>query len=382
MGWPAVSEWIVSLQESRAATHSNRLIVLFACRIMITTPSSSTPSKRWPPLRPEHTGHWLNLLSIAVIATWLLGWLLGRFYFFELFTHFQLQYYALSILLVVAGLASRLLLGKQGRATLTVVPVLVFGLTAIFSDTSWLPGEDPAAESTLTRDVRVLQANVLYSRSDYAPTFNLIRSQRPDLYVLQEMTPASIRLVTSQLSHEFPYWFACWSKGPCWVLVGSRTPIMVNKPLAETKRIIALTTQVRGRAMGLVTVHPRTPVLPSWFRERNDQLTYAAEKTRTQPLPTVLLGDFNISIFSPVYKVIFRSAPPVAGATPTVRQAPLRPARQSLTQPTWPRFIPPMMIPIDHIFTNQGFRPFHFRTLDHPGSDHRAIVADLSFSRR
>ncbi len=373
MGWPAVSKWIVSLRESRSATHSNRLIELFDCRIMITTPSSPTPSKRWHPLRPQHAGHWLNLLAVAVAISWLLGALLGRFYFFELFTHFQLQYYVLSVLLVVAGLVSRLVWGKRGRAPLTIAPMLIIGLGTFSSDTNWLPHNDPSADSALVRDVRVVQANVLYSRSDYAPTLNLVRSQRPDLYVLQEMTPASIRLVTRQLGNEFPYWFACWSKGPCWVLVGSRTPISIDKPLAETKRIIALTTQVRGRAIGLVTVHPRTPVFPSWFRERNDQLAYAAQKTRTQPLPTVLLGDFNISIFSPVYKAIFRSVPAGAGT--------LSAARRSLLQPTWPRFIPPMMIPIDHIFTNQGFRPFHFQTLDHPGSDHRAIVADLSFSR-
>lgn len=348
---------------------------------MITTPSSPTPSNRWHQLRPKHAGHWLNALSVAVVASWLMGWLFGRYYFFELFTHFQLQYYALSILLVVAGLGSRMALGKRGRADLTIVPVLVFALTAVFSHTSWLPDDDPVADSGLARDVRVLQANVLYSRSDYAPTFALIRSQRPDIFVLQEMTPASIRLVTNQLNRKFPYWFACWSKGPCWILVGSRTPIVVDRPLAERKRIIALTTQVRGQPMGLVTVHPRTPVLPSWFRERNEQLTYAANITRTQPLPTVLLGDFNISIFSPIYKTIFQPVEPEAGRKSGTRQLRLRPARRSLMQPTWPRFIPVMLIPIDHIFTNTGFHSFNFRTLDHADSDHRAVVADLSFSR-
>ena len=92
----------------------------------------------------------------------------------------------------------------------------------------------------------------------------------------------------------------------------------------------------------------------------------------------MLIGDFNISVFSPLYDDIFRPFNPAGNGKPTQI---LRPARRFLTQPTWPIFFPSLMIPIDHAFVNGGFRPVRFQTLDHPGSDHRAVVVDLRFSR-
>lgn len=350
---------------------------------MLDTPSPPVPSPRRQRLHPraQQLGYWLNGLAIGLFLAWLAGKLAGRFYFFELFTHFQTQYYGLAMILVVAGFISRMILGKPGSANLTIIPFLVFSGIRSFENPTWVAGDYEPEVVPLIADVRIFHANVLYTRTDYEPTLALLRRQQPDLYVLQEMTPASIRLVTRQLSREYPYWFACWSKGPCWVLVGSRNPIRVDDPLAKTQRIIALTTQVRGQPVGLVTVHPRTPLLPSWFEERNSQLTNAAQRTRSQALPTVLVGDFNISVFSPLYKTIFRPVERSSERPAIENPGNLRSARRALTQPTWPSFFSPMMIPIDHVFTNGGFRPFSFQTLAHPGSDHRAVVADLSFSR-
>lgn len=350
---------------------------------MLGTPSSPVATSRWQRFRPrpQSVSNWLNGLAIGLFLAWLAGKLLGRFYFFELFTHFQMQYFGLATILLLADVLGWLVLGKKSLAGFTIIPFLVFLGVKGFEYPIWVAGDHDPGELPPTADVRIFHANVLYSRTNYAPTLSLIRQQQPDIYVLQEMTPASIRLVTRELSRAYPYWFACWSKGPCWVLAGSRNPIQVDQPLARTQRIIAGTTQVRGRTIGLVTVHPRTPLLPSWFQERNAQLTNAAQRTRSQALPTVLVGDFNISVFSPLYKTIFRPVEQTSNRPPVEKPGDLRPARRLLTQPTWPSFFPPMMIPIDHVFTNARFRPVKFYTLPHPGSDHRAVVADLSFTR-
>ncbi|GAB3509266.1 hypothetical protein GCM10027341_46060 [Spirosoma knui] len=299
-----------------------------------------------------------------------MGRILGRFYFFELFSHFQIQYVWLAYALMMLQLLYRPVYTRRFESGLVLIPFALLGAVLYFNDSRWAPGEQNVIATNSPSDVRVFHANVLYTRDTYDTTIALIRQQRPDLYVLQEMTPQSIRQVTATLRHEFPYWFACWSKGPCWVLAGSRTPIRVDQALAKKWRIISLETQVQGREVALLTVHPRTPVLPSWFRERNAQLRYAADATRQKSMPTVLIGDFNISVFSPVYQDVFES--PTQPVT-------LQSARKVRTQPTWPQFFPPMMIPIDHAFVNVGFYPQVLRTLNNPGSDHKALVVDLRF---
>lgn len=352
-------------------------------------PDSSLPATQQPDsilARFAKFDFGLFLLLIALLLAYLFSILLGNsVFFFELFSHFQVQFLVGSVILVVYFSVTTLLI-QQGKlalpvsfligrlympratAVLTALMIAVLSRYQVYRVTEL---KSQLAGANVQSDIRVFHANVLYTRADYLAPITLIQQQKPDLYVLQEMTPASIRHVTGHLKTEFPYWFACWSKGPCWVLVGSRTSIAVDTALARQKRIIVGTTRVRGRAMSLITVHPRTPVLPSWFAERNEQLQLAADKTRDNALPTVLIGDFNISAFSPVYTRIFEW-----GIT-------LKACRKGFGwQPTWPRFFPPMMIPIDHAFVNSGFRPARFQTLDLPQSDHRAVVADVRFASR
>ncbi len=329
---------------------------------------------------------WIALAMLGVVFAKFLGnVLLGQFFFFELFSHFQVQYQYFGWALLVVWVGYR----AGRRRKLHIWPHLAsfwfLGLGGPFNSTGfrdWTPGEVDLPLTENYADIRVFHANVLYTRAEYSSTIALIRQARPDLYVLQEMTPASIGQVVPQLRPAFPYWFACWSKGPCWILVGSRTPFWVGKSLARQKRIIALDTRVRNRAMSLITVHPRTPILPSWFDERNEQLQFAARKARTNARPTVLIGDFNMSIFAPLYKTTFEYPDHGSPGTYSDNARWLTACRKGFTQPTWPRFFWPMLIPIDHAFVNRDFRPVRFRTLDQPGSDHRAIVADINFVKR
>lgn len=312
---------------------------------------------------------WGRLLTWALLAATLAGRLGTFFFLFELFSHFAVQYAVLAVLLLIFWLltgSSHRLAGRAafaGPRTLAVVATLVLLLNGGLV-LPWLTASQPAAGS---RDLRLLHANVLFADQDYARIVRLVQAQSPDVFVLQEMTPESIRGVAA-LRPAFPYQYHIWSKGPCHILVGSRTPIRVDSSLARPERVISLTTTVRGHELALLTVHPQTPLLPSWFAHCNQQLAFVASRARQHTLPTVVLGDFNISVFSPVYHQFFEQP----GLTACRRGFGL--------QPTWPRFLPPMFIPIDHAFVNPGFRTVNFRTLAQVGSDHKAVVVDLAFA--
>lgn len=356
-----------------------RRFVFLPARYAMSAPISAFKATfRWQRLRPylRSTDWWIQALSAGLCSCLVFGSLLGRLYFFELFSHFQIHYWLVLIGLILASLL-RWIIARSLIPTWFLLPSL--GLLLLSPNTNgrkWLPGDYDEAVLPPAGEVRVYHANVLVNRSEHKTTLAQLRSHQPDLFVLQEMTPTSIRLVMSQLQTEFPHWFACWSKKTCWTLVGSRTPLRTNPSLARTRQIIVVTTQVRGRSMSLITVHPRVPLLPSWFRQRNAQLTKAAHLTRMNSVPTVLIGDFNISVFSPVYTAIFDSS-----AKGRYAQRPtLQSGRQRLTQPTWPGFLPSLlMLPIDHAFVNSGFAFRQFRTLGQTGSDHRALVVDLRF---
>lgn len=309
-----------------------------------------------PPLR-QRVRFWLQLLTWALLGATLAGRMGSSFFLFELCSHFAVQYALVAGLLMVFWLyKGPHLLGLMAALTLLVNGLLVM---------PWL--STPKPPSNTAYDLRVLHANVLFSSDDYAHITHLVLSQSPDFFILQEMTPESIRGVAS-LTKTYPYQYNLLAKGPCYILVGSRTPFSVDTAAARALRVVSLQTTVRGHHMALLTVHPQTPLLPGWLAGRNEQLEFVAEKARRQELPTVVAGDFNISVFSPTYQAIFE-------------QPRLTACRRGFgLQPTWPRFFPPMFIPIDHAFVNPGFRTVRFQTLDQGYSDHKAVVVDLALT--
>lgn len=309
-----------------------------------------------PPYRWQLT-HWLHLFTGSLLAATLISRLGSFFFVFELFSHFAVQYAVLALALTGYWLYAK----PRWLAAIAVLVVLLNGLLIY----PWLAALKP--DGAGPHDVRVLHANVLYANTDYTRIVRLVQQQSPDLFVLQEMTPESIGGV-SALKSLFPYQYHIWSKGPCHILVGSRTPIRVDSSLARPERVISLKTSIRGHEMALLTAHPQTPILPSSFNDRNRQLAFISQKARQQRIPAVLLGDFNISVFSPVYRRLLTSA----GLTACRLGFGL--------QPTWPRFLPFMFIPIDHAFVNNGFRTVNFQTLTQDGSDHKAVVVDLAFT--
>ncbi|GAA4450935.1 hypothetical protein GCM10023189_12290 [Nibrella saemangeumensis] len=299
---------------------------------------------------------WAKLATTGLATVTAMA-LLGRWFFlFELFSHFVVQYTVAASVLVVYWFVHR------SRWVLLAAACLIWqGYQAY----PWFLVRQPVTPAA--HDVRVLHANILYTRQDFAPIQRLIEQENPDFFVLQEITPTGIKAMEA-LAGEYPYRFSIWSKGPCYTLVGSRTPFVADMAAAAEQRVISIQTTIQGRPLSLVTVHPRTPLSPSWARERNQQLAFVSQLASGQARPTVLLGDLNVTMWSPVYKD-YLDVPELTAC------------RQGFGwQPTWPGYFPPAYLPLDHAFVNGGFQTTHFRTLAVPESDHKALVADLRFT--
>jgi endonuclease/exonuclease/phosphatase family metal-dependent hydrolase len=137
-------------------------------------------------------------------------------------------------------------------------------------------------------------------------------------------------------------------------------------PIEETgEPAIQATLLAGGHPLRLFAIHTSWPLAPASARRRNRQLVLLAQQARATTVPLVALGDFNISPFSPHFRQLL--------ADGNLRSA----ADGFGWQPTWPTFLPPAGIQIDHGLVNAPVVVQSFRRGERDGSDHRPIVIDL-----
>ena len=110
---------------------------------------------------------------------------------------------------------------------------------------------------------------------------------------------------------------------------------------AEVPSIVAELETPEGR-LTLIATHPVPPVGAEYSRLRNGQLERLAELVaRTSP-PVLALGDFNATPWCPHFqRLLARSG---------LRDS--SPGRGIL--PTWPTYVPPLQIPLDHCLHKTG----------------------------
>ena len=285
----------------------------------------------------------------------------------ELASHFRLQY-------AVAGLSLAVLLVLRRRfvwsAALAAASAL--GVPSLLAYPP-LPTFNPrSAHATATEQsgpsatsLKIASANLFFRNTDAGRLAPIVEAASPDLVVLEEFTPAAAQAL-QHLAHEYPHRVEAPAYGPYGIALLSRYPLEGAQPFAlgQTTAIKARVTTPSG-TFTIIGVHLRSPTSAAGAAERNRQLgLLAAERARIAD-PLVVIGDFNVSPFSPYYRDWLAET----------RLDDTRRGRTYLA--TWPTFLPIFSIPIDHCFFSKEFRLTGLRRLAAFGSDHYPLVAEL-----
>ncbi len=304
----------------------------------------------------------LALLSL-VSARW--GW---RFSL-ELCSHFQLQYFLASSLLLVALLLTCrkpwiwLGLGLVALQSCQIVPW-------------YLPVGSPfgisrAAETAST--LRVLVTNVNAYNRDYATVLSLVEETAPDLAVFMEVDRAWQAQFDS-LQGMLPYHSGQALPFHWGLLVYSRQPLKDLRihRFPNQKNISVLgTLDFNGKALSLVATHPPPPVNPTKFRHRNQQLAAISDYIDSLNDSVLLVGDLNVSLWSPYYHRL-------------ERRSQLRNVRRGFgILPTWSPLYSSwvLSIPIDHALVSKELVATRVEVGPDIGSDHRPLIAELSLKQ-
>lgn len=278
----------------------------------------------------------------------------------ELFSHFRLQYLAASLLLWLVFTALR-------SPAYSVVLITAVALNASYV----LPWYFGAKASEAAGVIKLMQVNVLSRNEQRERLLQLIEIEQPDVVFLQEVSLQWID-ATQMLQQDYPYHYAEPRIGNFGIAVFSRLPFEsvthVDSPPLGYPTLVARLT-IDGKSLTLINTHPTVPLTRSGFEARNEHLQSVAELARDVSGAVILSGDFNTSVWTPVYRNLEEST--------GLRNA----SRGFGILPTWPTFLPFAMIPIDHALVSDDIRVIETRRGGRLGSDHLPLIVTFSIGR-
>ena len=275
---------------------------------------------------------------------------------FELFSHFRLQYFVISVFLlaVFTFLRHYIYIGS-------------LAVIAVFNATFVLPWYFAEPAAVAGGPLKLLHANVYSNNTEYERLVDLVAAESPDMIFLQEMTPEWVAGLASLLE-DYPYAYAEPRIDNFGIAAFSKIPFdsiqHIESPPLGYPTILA-TIIINGKQLSIISSHPTNPLGQKMYDARNEQLQSIAGLVDQLAGEVILLGDLNASVWDNHLRQLEDSTG-------------LRNVREGFgVLPSWPTFLPFAMIPIDHALVSTGIAVTDVRTGQKIGSDHLPLVVTL-----
>jgi endonuclease/exonuclease/phosphatase family metal-dependent hydrolase len=221
--------------------------------------------------------------------------------------------------------------------------------------------------------LRVLTLNLFFGRADAEMVVARVRQASVDVLLLQELTESSVqRLKQAGLDELLPYTELDLRGGSRGSGIYSRYPLSEG-PAVTTVHMAQPTAVVElpgGQSAELICAHPAPPApLRSGAagRWREELAGLPAPAAR----PRVLAGDFNASLDHAAFREVLRLGYVDAG----------RQTGDALI-PTWGLPGRWAVITLDHVLVDRGCAVRDYAVYFVPGTDHRAVFAQIQLPER
>jgi endonuclease/exonuclease/phosphatase (EEP) superfamily protein YafD len=275
----------------------------------------------------------------------------------DLFSHFRVQYF--QICLVLIGIALWRRKNKQAVA-LAVLACLNYAFVLPFYF-----GKPPAST---VRTARVMLMNINASNGNTEQVLTAIRTAAPDLLLLEEVTPTWADKLNI-LKSDYPYCVDAHQEGCFGIMLLSKVPLSHTTEVqigdAGVPSILA-TAHLQQGEVTIIGTHPLPPVSAQFSKHRNSQLAALPQVVRDQKNPVLLIGDLNLSPWSPYF-------------TRLLKDAGLKNSMKGFGfQPSWPANNRFLCIPIDQILHSPEITVQSRAIGADIGSDHLPLIVDFS----
>ena len=302
----------------------------------------------------------LVVVASGLASLFTIAGFLGRYWWvFDLTSHFRLQY--LPILLISAGVVAR----KRRKTLASALAVLAIVNLAVIAP--YLPYK--SVPRKVGQTLRAVLINVHTGNTRYDLVRRFIAEKKPDFFVLEEVDFNWIDQM-AELRRAYPHFVLEPRDDNFGIALFSRLPLKQTQVIpfgdAEIPSILA-SVQIDDRQLKILATHPLPPGSREYSQLRNLQLSAIPSWVEKAQGETVLLGDLNITPWcSPFRKLLAETG--------------LRDSSKGRgIQGTWPTYLLPMRIPIDHCLLSSGLQVVAKEIGPGVGSDHFPLLIEFAF---
>ncbi|MEM8865009.1 MAG: endonuclease/exonuclease/phosphatase family protein [Planctomycetota bacterium] len=294
-----------------------------------------------------------TLIGLAARLSWLA----------ELATHFAWQYAIALPVCLVYCLATR---RKRLAALAALCLLLNFRqLAPLYSSPTVTPVADTS--STQVDPLRVLTLNVLTANRKFDRVLELIRREDPEVVLLLEVDQPWVDAM-APLEASYPQHRHRVRSDNFGVAFYTRMPtreLQIREFGGGEVPSVVAEIDWQGEPLTIVGAHPLPPMSARQSAMRNNQLAAIGEFVSELPHAAVVLGDLNITPFSPHFRDLLESG--------DLRDS----GRGYGWQPTWAGRFKWLGLPIDHVLYSSDLQVLDRRVGPHVGSDHRPVLVDF-----
>lgn len=364
---------------------------------MTTQTLNSQPSfdSRSPHGRAQRgsVGYFRNLfiysanLYLLVLAIYLIVRLIYRdsLWWLAFFNNFSVFYF-----LMVATIAIIAALIRRRVLIFRTVPFLVIGL--VWFAPSFFPRSIAPAAGT---PIKIVTFNLWAGNQQFERVDAWMEEQSPDLLFTQETVIGDEFSNLPEMGEDYTFLRNTTLSGSGWGNVAqSRYAVIEDAPLTYSERSQRIVADIDGQQVAVYNIHfnvpmagqPNLNILPIisdrlgfFFRYndalRNRQVAGLVEQLKSEPLPYIVAGDFNLSDQATPYWDLtgvatdaFRAAGTGLGFSWSV----VRHNGQRIA------FLPPQ-VRIDYVWHSDHFRALSAEQGPYLGSDHLPLIVTLAW---
>lgn len=284
-------------------------------------------------------------LALVVLAT-LAGFMADWHSFFDWFADFRLVYIFCAMVPVVLWL-------RRDHRVVAVAAATIAVNAAVLAPWASRPLDG------CTPELVTVSINAFGTYSDPDVLREQVQDADPDILFASELTLQNRDMLMAMFPHHQ------WSPEASYLGLFSKHPIakvdlLFGPGLRPYYNAVLETPEGRVRVLGAHAFPPFDGLRASY---RNGTIEHLAALAEASAEPVILLGDLNVTMFSPHY------APLIDAGLANVR-------RGRGVKATWPAISP--IIPIDHIAHSDDFKVCEAVVGESFGSDHLPLRAGLA----